>query len=479
MKNSFSIQGTYHYFQEAFTFSSDLKMKTMSFPQYEYSLFYLDTMVDSQVFQEHIVKPLSIRPDANTKEVITVQDMKETEDLDEAVKALVQGKTVLQMDGDSVLLLLGTELHKGRQINFPTNERVLRGSREAFVEHLETNLNLLRKRIASPDLVVKYFTIGRVSQTKVSVIYIKGIANPKVTNLIEKRLQKVDIDSIYAPGFIQEFVQDKRFSLFPQMLTSERLDRTRAYLMEGKAAIIMEGSPDASIMPVSFWAFFQSPDDYQINWLIGSAIRMLRITCFFIALGLPGLYTSLVVFHSYILPMNMALTVQGALKYITFHPASEVILLLVALEILKEAAVRLASPIGQVVGVVGGIIIGTAVVQSNLISNTAVVVAAFTGMASYLIPSYEMSNSIRLLNIPVILLSALFGLVGLVFSFLMLNIYLCRMNTMGLPYYYPAFADSGVKDTLIRAPMWSLRKRPKEAAPINRQRLGNPEGWKE
>ncbi len=451
----------------------------MSFPQYEYSLFFLDTMVDSQVFQEHIVKPLSLRPDANAQEVITVQDLKETDDIHEAVKALAHGKTVLHKEGESVLLLLGTELHKERQINFPTNERVLRGSREAFVETLETNINLLRKRIASADLVVKYYTIGRVSQTKVAVIYIKGIANPEVTSLIEQRLQRIDIDNIYAPGLIQEYIQDRRFSLFPQMLTSERLDRTRAYLMEGKAAIIAEGSPDVSIMPVSFWAFFQSPDDYQINWMVGSVFRLLRIACFFIAIGLPGLYTSLIVFQSYVLPLKMALTLQGALKYITFNPAFELILLLLALEILREAAVRLPSPIGQVTGVVGGIIIGTAVVQSNLFSNTAVVVAAFTGMASFLIPSYEMSSSVRLINIPVTLLSALFGLIGLVFSFLMLNIYLCRMNSMGLPYFYPAFADSGVKDTVIRAPIWSLRRRPKEAAPVNRHRLGNPEGWKE
>jgi spore germination protein KA len=479
MKPSFFVQETFQHLQEAFSHSTDLMMKTMRFPQCEYGLFYLDTMVDSQVFQEHIVKPISLNPYVNPEEVVTVQDMMKTEEIKEAVKAIIQGKTVLQKEGESVLLLLGTELKKERQINIPSNERVLRGSREAFVENLETNINLLRQRIGSSDLVVKTYTLGHVSQTRVAVIYIKGIANPKVTCLIEQRLQKIDIDNIYAPGIIQEYIQDRRFSLFPQMLTSERLDRTCAYLLEGKAAIIGEGSPDVSIMPVSFWAFFQSPDDYQINWLLGSMFRLLRLACFFIALGLPGLYTSLIQYQSYMLPMTMALTLQGALKFITLHPAFELILLLLALEILREAAVRLPNPIGQVTGVVGGIIVGTSVVQSNLFSNTAVVVAAFTGMASFLIPSYEMSSSVRFINIPVILLSALFGLVGLVFSLLMINIYLCRMNSMGLPYFYPAFADSGVKDTLIRSPIWSLRKRPKEAAPVNRQRLGNPEGWKE
>ncbi|KRE92146.1 hypothetical protein ASG89_33375 [Paenibacillus sp. Soil766] len=304
-------------------------------------------------------------------------------------------------------------------------------------------------------------------------MYMNGIANPHVIRTIEQRMNKIDLDNVEAPGFIQEYVQESRFSLFPQTMVTERVDRTRAYLMEGKAAILAEGSPEVTIMPVSFWAFFQSPDDYQINWLIGSAYRLLRIFCFIVGLGLPWLYVSLVSFQNYVLPLNVVLTFQGALKYIALQPAAEVIIMLFALEILREATVRLAYQIGQAIGVVGGIVIGTAVVQSNLVSNTAVIVAAITGLASFIIPTYEMSSSVRFTSYIILLFSTIFGLVGFVFAFFCLAIYLCRMHTMGLPYFYPSMVDSDVKDTIFRAPTWRLRKLPKEAAPVKQQRVRN------
>ncbi|OCT15989.1 spore gernimation protein GerA [Paenibacillus pectinilyticus] len=471
-----SLQNTFVLLKEAFSSSTDLKMKTMKFPHCEYGLFYLDTMIDTTVFQDHIVKPLTERPDITVEEVITLRVIEKSETFQEVVNAIVQGKTVLQKEGECVLYLLGTELQKERSINIPTKERVLRGSNEAFIENLDTNINMVRKNAPSANLVVKYFTLGRVSKTRVAVVSIKGIANPDVVTMIERRLQQIDIDYLEAPGFIQEFIQDKRFCLFPQVLTTERPDRTRAYLMEGKTAIFTEGSPDVTLMPVSFWAFFQSPDDYQINWFFGSIFRLLRICCFFIAIGLPGLYISLASFQSYVLPLNVALTFQGALKYIALQPVVETVLMLIALEILREATVRLANPIAQAIGVVGGIVIGTAVVQSNLVSNTAVIVASFTGLASFIIPSYEMSSSVRVINYPVIFLSSIFGMVGFVFSLFCLLVYLCRMNTMGLPYFYPALFGSEAKDTLIRAPIWKLRERPKEAAPLNRLRLRKPKG---
>ncbi|MDR6550626.1 spore germination protein KA [Paenibacillus qinlingensis] len=473
MKPSPSVQVTFDQLKDAVSHSTDFVMKSMDFAHCKYGLFYLETMVDSEVFQDHIVRPISLRPDLAVKEVVTIRVMKESDDIQEAIAAIVKGQTVLQKEGETTLYLLGTEQKKERAINIPTNERVLRGPHEAFIENLDTNINMIRKNIASPDLVVTYFIIGSVSRTRIAVIHMKGIANPDVNNVIEQRLQNIDIDIAEAPGFIQEYIQETKFSLFPQLLTTERVDRARAYLMEGKVVILAEGAPEVTILPVSFWSFFQSPDDYQISWWIGSVFRLLRILCFFIGLGLPGLYVSLVSFQTYVLPLTVALTIQGALKYITLQPVIEVIVMLFALEVLREATVRLANPIGQAISVVGGIVIGTAVVQSNLVSNTAVIVASITGLASFIIPSYEMSSSVRLINLIITLFSALFGLVGLVFSFFCLTIYLCRMNTMGLPYFYPSLVDSDVLDTIIRAPIWRLKRRPKEAAPVNKQRFRN------
>ena len=332
----------------------------------------------------------------------------------------------------------------------------LRGANEAFIENLDTNINLMRKLINSSEFVVKTYTIGRLSQTRVAVMYMKSIANMAIIAEVERRLKSIDIDYVESPGFIDEMIQENTFSLFPQLLFTERPDRARAYLMEGKAVILTAGSPDTIILPVTFWSFLQSPDDYQISWMVGTAFRLLRICCFFITIGLPAFYVAVSDYNPQLLPINFVNTLQSSLKNVTFPPVIEALAMMLMLEILREATIRLASPVGQTIGVVGGIVIGTVIVQANLVSNTAVIVAALTGLASFVLPSYEMSSAVRLLSYPALLLSSLVGLLGLAFFFMMICIHLCQMNTMGLPYYSPPFSLDAMKDTLFRAPIWSI-----------------------
>ncbi|QHW33674.1 spore germination protein [Paenibacillus rhizovicinus] len=478
VKLSASVAETEQYFKQLFAEQSDFQAKRLAIGESDYRLFYFDTLIDSGVVQEFILKPLMLHPEAEIQDVVSILDNTETERLEEAVQAVLYGKTVLQLDGENKLYLLGTDLKKERSINIPINERVLRGSNEAFIENLDTNLNLMRKLINSKEFIIKDYTLGRLSQTKLAVMYIKSIAEPSIVQEVDKRLQSIDIDYIESPGFLDELIREKKYSLFPQLLVTERPDRARAYLMEGKVVVAASGSPDAIILPVSFWSFFQSSEDYQMGWLMSSIFRILRLCCLFIALGLPAFYVSISSFNPHLLPMNFVNTLQSSLKYITFPPALEALAMMLLLEILREATVRLASPVGQTIGVVGGIVIGTVVVQSNLVSNTMVIIAALTGLASFIIPSYEMSSAIRLLSYPALLLSAMFGLFGLAFFFMIIVIHLCQLETMGLPYFKPPFSLSEVKDTMIRAPVWNQRKRPEGTAPGNRTRLRNPRGWK-
>ncbi|KQX55287.1 spore germination protein [Paenibacillus sp. Root444D2] len=478
MKPSSSIEATEQYFKQLFSEQSDFQSKPLFIGGMEYRLFYFNTLIDSSHVQDFILKPLLLRPQDAVRDVVSILDYAETEQLEEAVQAIMYGKVVLHRGEENKLYLLGVDLKKERSINIPTNERVLRGANEAFIENLDTNINLMRKLINTREFVVKTYTIGRLSQTKVAVMYIKSIANTAIIEELERRLSSIDIDYVEAPGFIDELIREKKFSLFPQLLVTERPDRARAYLMEGKAVIATAGSPDTIILPVTFWSFFQSPDDYQISWLIGSIFRLLRICSFFITIGLPAFYVGVSAFNPQLLPITFVNTLQNSLKYVTFPPVFEALSMMLLLEILREATVRLASPVGQTIGVVGGIVIGTVVVQSNLVSNTMVIVAALTGLASFIIPSYEMSSAIRLLSYPALLLSSLFGLFGLAFFFMMICINLCQMNTMGLPYYKPPFSLSEMKDTLFRAPVWSLRKRPGGTAPSNQIRIRHPRRWK-
>lgn len=474
MKADRSLDRNEKSLKELLFYSSDFKYSDFMAGDRRYGLFYLDTMIEVANVQDHIIRPLLRKTDVSVRQAVSILDYSETDLLSVASEALVQGKTVVQINGESKFYLLGTALKKERSVNLPVNERVLRGSNQALIESLDTNLNLIRKKISSPDLVVNSYQLGRRSNTKVSILYLHSLVNKDVLEEFSRRIESIDIDYVEFPGFLQELIQLKNFSLFPRMLITERPDRIRSYLMEGKIAILSEDSPDSIILPVSFWAFFQSPDDYQTGWLFGSAIRFLRFFCFMLAISLPGVYVALVTFDPRIVPFEIALTLQSSMQYIALPPILEAITMLVVLEILREATVRLPSPIGQTIGVVGGIVIGTVVVQSNLISNMMVIVVAITGIASFIIPSYEMSNASRLLTYPFIIMASIFGLIGLELSFLIVLTHLARLNTMGIPYFYSGMTSETIKDTIFRGPIRSLKKRPKESLAQEDTRLKDP-----
>jgi len=457
--------------------SSDFKSTNFSSGERLYRLFYLDTIIESKIIQEHIIRPLLHNVNnASVRESVSILDYSETNLLSDAAKGLVEGKTVLQINGESILYLLGTELIAERSINIPINERAFRGSSKALNENLSTNINMMRKMIESPDLVVKYYQIGRRSNSTVAVLYLSSLANEVVLAEFDRRLKSIDVDYIESPGFVDELLEKSTFSIFPKILVTERPDRIRSYLMDGKIAFLTEGSPDGLIVPVSFWAFFQSPDDYQINWLIGSTLRFLRIICFILAFSLPGIYVALVTFDPRIIPFSIALTLQSSMQYVALPPVLEALSMLAILEILREAAVRLPNPIGNTIGVVGGIIIGTVVVQSNLISNMMVIIVALTGVSSFIIPSYEMSSSARLLTYPFIFIAATFGLLGLVISYLLVLTHLARLDTMGIPYFYNWFNGDTIKDTIFRLPIRYLKKRPMESLAKDDTRMKAPRG---
>ncbi len=458
--------------------STDFKASELQAGERRYHLFYLDTMIELAVVQEHIIRPLLQRPGVSIREAVSILDYSETEHLTAASHALLEGKIVLQIAGHTKLYVLGAAQHKERAVNVPVNEKVLRGSKHALIEDMNTNLNMLRKLVATPDLVVKFYQLGRRSNTKVAVLYLRSVINEEVVKEIEGRLGNIAIDYVESPGFVQEQIQESWFSLFPQLLVTERPDRVRSYLMDGKAAILTDGSPECVIAPVSFWTFFQSPDDYQIDWLFGSAFRFLRIVCFIVAFTLPGAYVALVTFDPRIIPFEIALTLQSSMKYIAMPPVMEAICMMVTLEILREATIRLASPVGQTIGVVGGIVIGTVVVQSNLISNMMVIIVAFTAIASFVIPVYEMRTSARLLAYPTIILCALFGYIGLELAFLLILTHLARLNTMGIPYFYSGILGGSIRDTIFRGPLRSLKERPKESLAQDKVRIRSPKGLK-
>ena len=345
----------------------------------------------------------------------------------------------------------------------PDNEHVIRGSHEGFVESLDTNLSLIRKRLAIPNLVVQSMQIGDDSNTKVSYVYIESIADSDVVERVKKGLEGINASSLIDIGQIEDYLEDSKWSPFPQFLNTERPDRVVANLLEGKITIFTDSSPSALIAPVTFFSFFQSPDDFNGRIYVGSFYRLVRLFSFITAIFLPAFYIAVIGFHSEILPVDISKQVKLAVNEIPYRPIFEAILLEMLIEIIREASIRLPTPIGQTIGIVGGLVIGDAIIKAGLVSNLMVVVVAMTAISSYVVPSVEMNTTIRILRFPFMFAATLFGFFGMVIMTLLLFIHLMNLSSLKQPYFSPVvpFDPSRFKDVFFRVPYTRLKKQQK------------------
>ncbi|MGE7021414.1 spore germination protein [Solibacillus cecembensis] len=437
------------------------------------SLFFIESLVDSKEISDKVLTRIMDRDNE------IVCDQKIT-NLYEMTNLLLDGYALFISESRTYAAAFNSAALEKRTIQEPLSEKILKGSHAGFIENLDTNIQLVRKAVKNPKLLVRYMTLGERSRTKVAVIYLEDLANDDIINELFRRLSYAKVDYIQSPGHIQEFIEDETYSPFPQMLNTERPDRVVANLMEGRFAIIADGSPTAMIAPINFFAFIQTPDDYNNRWLIGTFLTLFRTMSIMIAIGLPSLYIAVVSFHYEIIPFELVLALKGTLEFVPVPPIIEAVSMLIILELLSEAATRLPSPIAQTIGVVGGLVIGTAVVEANLVSNSMVVVVALTAVASYALPITEMGTTIRLLSFPLMVASSLFGLVGIVFGLMIILLHLCKLESFGTPYFTPLapFKFSENKDTIIRLPLWKFIKRPTGPRPKDIVRTGHPRGWK-
>src|SRR5699024_3335099 len=291
----------------------------------------------------------------------------------------------------------------------PENEKIVRGSHQGFVESLDININLLRKRIVNSQLTIEYYKLGNETNKNAALVYMSQLANPSLIEDIENRISSITADMVLAPGDLEEYLEDSTFSPFPQIMYTERPDRLEAQLMEGRAAIICEGSSDVIVMPVTFFSFFQTSDDYNVRFYTGSVFRLLRLFSFWGTLLFPPLYIAVVGFHFEIIPFKMVTLVKESIETIPYPPFFEAMLMAITIELIREAGIRLPTSIGQTIGIVGGLIIGEAIVNAGLVSNIMVIIIALTAIMSFSFPSYEMGNTTRLLNFPIMIAAATFG----------------------------------------------------------------------
>lgn len=403
----------------------------------------------------------------------TVSKVVYVKDFNEIKTNLLTGNTIILLDSYQQGFSVNTKELKTRAINEPLSQTVVRGPREAFTEDLDTSITQIRKRIKDVSLAVESNTIGRITHTGVSILYIKGVVNEKALNEVRERLKKIDVDGILETGNIEEFIQDKTYSPFPTVYSTERVDAVAAGLLEGRIAILVDGTPFVLLVPALFIQFYQVPEDYYQRADISTLLRMLRLFCFLIALLGPALYIGITTYHMEMLPTSLLINLVAQREGIPFPALFEALIMEVAFEILREAGVRMPRTVGQAVSIVGALVIGEAAIMAGIVSPSMVIVVSITAIASFVIPAYNMAISIRILRFIFMGLAASFGLFGITIGIFALVLHLSSIKSFGIPYMLPfgPFVLKDQKDTIFRLPQWGLISRPKLIAQNNTTRV--------
>ncbi len=430
----------------------------------------LNGLIDEKAVNADLINPLmflshEINKDnalADIREsALSAARVKEGKSLDEIVDAILSGDTVLFIDGSNIALIVSLRGGKVRSVDEPETEAVVRGPREGFVESIGTNISLLRRKMKNPALKFFPLKIGRQTKTDICVAYLKGIANDKIVQEVKNRLTRIDTDSILESGYIEAFIEDAPLSFFPTVGTSEKPDIVSAKLLEGRIAILVDGTPFVLTVPYLFIEAFQSAEDYYIRPFFATFIRWLRWIAFFFATTLPGLYVAITTFHQEFLPPALLVSIAAAHEGTPFPSVVEALLMNVIYEILREAGVRLPRPVGQAVSIVGALVIGEAAVSAGLVGAPMVVVVALTAISAFVVPNMiDISTLIRFI---LIILAGFSGLYGMVLGFIFFLTHQISLRSLGAPYMSPLAPStlSDLKDIVIRAPLWAMRTRPR------------------
>ncbi|RCX13281.1 spore germination protein KA [Fontibacillus phaseoli] len=377
--------------------------------------------------------------------------------------SLLSGDTIFLVDGFEDGIALGTRGWKDRGVTETSVENVVRGPREAFTESLRTNTAMIRRKIKDPNLWLETRQIGRLTQTDVGLMYINGIANEKIVQEARDRLDRIDIGSILESGYIEEAIQDETMTPFPTIFNTERPDVIAAELLEGKIAILVDGTPFVLVMPALFVSFLHAAEDYYQRSDISSFLRMLRYLSIFISLLGPSLYIAVSTFHQEMLPTQLLFGLAAQREQIPFPAFVEAVLMEVTFEILREAGLRLPKNIGSAISIVGTLVIGQAAVEAGIISAAMVIVVAITAISSFVLPAFNMSIAFRMLRFPLMALAGSFGLYGIFIGATTLILHLCSLRSFGVPYMAPfaPLIPDDQKDAVLRLPQWMLMTRPR------------------
>lgn len=427
------------------------------------ALFYIPSLTDSKVIDEQIIKPL-IKGNKEIGEIpslVSVSAVKEEELVKQAIDDLNVGDTLLLIEDENRAYIMKTSMVAGRNVEKPQNETTLLGPKEAFNEKADTNISLIRKKIHSKDFMVEKMIVGSRSHNEIYLVYNKELVGERLLKEVKQRINAIEKDAVQNLSLLVQYIEDRKSSLLPTILQTERPDRAASFIEDGYITVLMNNAPFALVLPATFWSFFHSADDHFFRFAYGNFTRLLRSFAMFITLFVPSIYIAITNYHVEMIPTDLLLAIAGAREQVPFPAILELIIMELSFELIREAGIRVPSPIGPTIGIVGALILGQAAVEANIVSPIVVIVVALTGLSSFAIGDVNLNYAIRIARFIFLIASSLFGIFGMVGCFIMGLSYLSVMKSFGVPYFAPLTPNyQSSKDTIFRRMLKNEKFRP-------------------
>lgn len=466
MKNRFSIPENNDMVLREFTLKNGVKA----------FLVHIDGMVKSATVNEFILKPLMLGEFSgrNLKkqigDTIQINSMQQSSRLAAAEEGILIGDTAVFVDGVDQVYVCETKGFDKRSVGKAENESSIKGSQEAFAESIRTNTTLIRRIVRSPDLITEFIQIGTINRNPCAVMYLKGLTNPALVDEVKRRISSLKSDFLYGSGMVEQMIEDGPFRLLPNLLATERPDAVALHLCQGRVAVLVEGTPEALVMPVGIVNLIKSPEDAQMRWQYATVTRFTRALAVSASALLPGFFVAIVNFHRGMIPTELLIAIAKTQENVPLPAMVEMLLMEFAFELIREAGIRVPGVIGGTIGIVGGLILGQAAVSANLISPLTIIVIAMTGISSFAIPDFSFSFGIRMIRVLLIFLAGCFGFVGMGLGIVAAVGLTCAQKNFGVGEFSPLSPKTKSHSFFVYAPPpWKKEFRPDEVNPARRR----------
>jgi spore germination protein KA len=454
--------------KEAFSYPTNisLKLRNISIQQGRKKcvIVFLEGTVDTKTVEDYIIGPLlkitDIPEDEDGKSIVAgsvlvATGTKQRKKLEDAVTDLLGGSTIILFEGEHVAIAVETAGYENRSVTEPTVENVVRGPKESFNESMFVNQSLIRKQIKDSRLICELNTVGNNTLKEVSIMYIKGVVDEELLNEVKEKINGIESDLIQNLSILEQYIESRPYSLVPSTLLTERPDRACSFLLDGHIVLLMNSSPYALVVPVTFWSLFHTVEDKYLRWAYANFIRVISVISIFIALYVPAIYLAVSTFHVEMLPPDLLFAIAATREVVPIPVLWEIILLEIVFEILREAGIRIPSVIGPTIGIVGALVLGQAAVQANLVSPILVIIVAITGLSSFVIQDLNLSFTVRILRFAFIFIANFMGFFGIFLATACLVAYMVSLKSFNVPFFAP-FAPyfRSPKGLIFRPQVW-------------------------